>query len=302
MKSSDLAELIALAAIWGASFLFMRVAVPEFGPVALTALRVGGAALCLWPLALWHGQAGALRRHWKAIAVVGVVNSALPFVLFSLAALAINAGLSSIFNATAPLWGAVVAWLWLGERLSASRVTGLALGFVGVLGLAWDKASFKPGEHGVSAAVAIGACLLATLCYGYAANYTKKRLAGVPPLAVAAGSQMAAATLLALPALWQTPPAMPGRAAWASVAMLAVLCTGVAYLLYFRLIAHLGASRAITVTYLIPLFGVVWGALFLGEAVTVPMAVGGLVILAGTALASGVIALPRRHQHTPGNP
>lgn len=294
MRTTDVAELIALAAIWGASFLFMRVAVPEFGPVALTALRVAGAVLFLLPLVAWRGHAGALRAHWKAISVVGIVNSAVPFVLFSVAALAINAGLSSIFNATAPLWGAVIAWLWLGDRLSGSRLAGLALGFAGVLGLAWDKASFKPGEHGVSAVVAIGACLLATLCYGFAANFTKKHLASVPPLAVAAGSQAAASVVLALPALALAPDTIPGGRAWASVATLAVLCTGVAYLLYFRLIAHLGASRAITVTYLIPLFGVVWGALFLGEALTPAMAIGGMVILLGTALATGMVGLPMR--------
>jgi drug/metabolite transporter (DMT)-like permease len=292
MKTADITELIALAAIWGASFLFMRIAVPEFGPLALTALRVGGATLCLLPLVLWRGHLGALRTHWRAIAIVGLFNSALPFVLFGVAALAINAGLSSIFNATAPLWGAVIAWLWLSDKLSASRVLGLFIGFVGVVFLAWNKASFKPGEHGVSAGLAIGACLLATLCYGFAANYTKQRLTGVPPLAVAAGSQAAATALLVLPALWFAPHAMPSATAWGSVIVLALLCTAVAYLLYFRLIAHLGAPRAITVTYLIPVFAVLWGALFLREEITLSMAAGCIVILVGTALASGLVTLP----------
>jgi drug/metabolite transporter (DMT)-like permease len=296
MKPNDIAELIALAAIWGASFLFMRIAVPEFGPLALTALRVGGATLCLLPLVLWHGHMGVLRRHWKVIAVVGLFNSALPFVFFGVAALAINAGLSSIFNATAPLWGALIAWLWLNDKLSASRVLGLFIGFVGVVFLAWDKASFKAGDHGVSAGVAIGACLLATLCYGFAANYTKQRLAGVPPLAVAAGSQAAATAVLVLPALWFAPQTMPGVTSWGSVAVLALLCTAVAYLLYFRLIAHLGAPRAITVTYLIPVFAVLWGALFLREEITLSMALGCAVILVGTALASGLVTLPPRRR------
>jgi drug/metabolite transporter (DMT)-like permease len=296
MKPGDMAELIALAAIWGASFLFMRIAVPEFGPLALTALRVGGATLCLLPLVLWHGHMSALRTHWKAIAVVGLFNSALPFVLFGIAALAISAGLSSIFNATAPLWGALVAWLWLKDKLSASRLLGLFIGFVGVVFLAWDKASFKPGEHGVSAGLAIGACLLAALSYGFAANYTKQRLAGVPPLAVAAGSQAAATGVLVLPALWLAPQVMPGAASWGSVIVLALLCTAVAYLLYFRLIAHLGAPRAITVTYLIPVFAVLWGALFLREEITLSMALGCAVILVGTALASGLVTLPLRRR------
>jgi drug/metabolite transporter (DMT)-like permease len=299
MKARDVGELLLLAALWGASFLFMRLGAIEFGPVALSALRVAAATLFLLPLLAARKQIGALRAHWKPIAVVGVMNSALPFALFALAALAINAGLSSILNATAPLWGAIVAWLWLGERPTRDRLLGLAIGFAGVAGLAWDKASFKPGDQGVSAAVAIGACLLATLCYGFAANYTRRNLTGVAPLAVATGSQAFAALALALPALWLWPTKLPGSAAWISLAGLAILCTGVAYILYFRLIARLGAARAITVTFLIPLFGVLWGALFLGEALTPSMLAGGLVILAGTALASGVVRLPAAARENP---
>jgi drug/metabolite transporter (DMT)-like permease len=294
MRPGDAVELLALAALWGASFLFMRLGAAEFGPVALSALRVGLATLALLPLLWWHGHAAALRMHWRAIAVVGVTNSALPFVLFSLAALAINAGLSSIFNATAPLWGALIAWLWLGDRLTRVRVAGLAIGFVGVLWLAWDKASLKPGEHGVSTGVAVAACLAATLCYGFGANYTKRRLSGVSPLAVATGSQLAATVVLLPPALWLWPTSAPSAIAWASIAGLALLCTAVAYLLYFRLIYHLGAARAITVTFLIPVFGVVWGALFLGEALSAAMVLGCAVILLGTALTTGVLRWPVR--------
>jgi drug/metabolite transporter (DMT)-like permease len=292
MKTSDLIELIALAAIWGASFLFMRLGAAEFGPIALSMLRVGGAALFLLPLLAWQRQTVTLRAHWRALAVVGIVNSVFPFVLFSIAALALNAGLSSIFNATAPLWGAAIGALWLKDRLSPSRLLGLAIGFAGVLFLAWDKASFKPGEHGVSAGLAIVACLLATLCYGFGANYTKRKLQGTPPLAVAAGSQLAATLALAVPGLWLWPTQAPSATAWGAVAGLAFLATGVAYILYFRLIAHVGPARAISVTYLIPLFGVLWGALFLGEAVTPAMFVGGAIILAGTALVTGVVSLP----------
>lgn len=292
MKPLDIAELVALAAVWGASFLFMRIAAPEFGPLALTALRVAGATLFLLPLLAWRGAFGPLRTHWKAMAVVGIANSALPFTLFTIAALAINAGLSAILNSTAPLWGAAIAALWLHDRLTLSRAVGLAVGFAGVLFLAWDKASFRSGEHGVSAGLAVVCCLLATACYGFAANYTKHALGGVNPLAVAAGSQLAAALALALPAAWTWPAAMPGAGAWSAVAVLAVVCTGIAYLMYFRLIARLGPSRAISVTFLIPLFGTLWGALFLGETITGAMLVGGVVILAGTALVTGVVTLP----------
>ncbi len=294
MKPLDLLELVALAAIWGASFLFMRVAAPEFGPVALTTLRVAGAALLLLPLMAARGHGPALRTHWRPIAVVGLLNSTVPFALFSLAALAISGGLAAIFNATAAMWAALIAWLWLGEKLAPSRVFGLALGFAGVLGLAWDKASLQPGVHGVSPAVAIGGVVLATLCYGYAANYTRRRLTGVPPLAVAAGSQAAATVVLALPALAWVPPALPSTTAWLNLAALALLCTGVAYLLYFRLIERVGAARAITVTYLIPLFAMLWDWLFLAERITTSMVAGGGVILLGTALATGMLQRPQR--------
>jgi drug/metabolite transporter (DMT)-like permease len=288
VKPTDVGELIALAALWGASFLFMRMGAGEFGPVALAAVRVGGATIFLLPLLRWRGQSGELARHWKAILLVGVVNSALPFLCFGYAALSITAGLSSIFNAAAPLFGAVVAALWLKERLTPSRIAGLVIGFGGVLWLAWDKASFKPGGSGW----AIVACLAATLCYGVGASLTRKRLAGVAPLAVAGGSQLAAALVLAVPAVAWWPATSPSARAWVAVALLAVACTGVAYVLYFRLIAHVGPTNAITVTFLIPAFAVAWGHLFLGEAFTLRMAIGCMVILVGTALTTGVLKLP----------
>ncbi len=293
MKPIDIAEMLALAAIWGASFLFMRIGAGEFGAVPLAALRITGGALLLLPLMSARGHAGELRRHWRAMVVVGLLNCALPYALFAYAALAINAGLSSILNATSPLWGALVAWLWLSDRLAPERAFGLAIGFAGVVWLAWDKASFKPGDHGVSAGMAIAGCLLATLSYGLSANYVKRRLSGVPPLAVAAGSQTAAAVMLALPALWLWPAKMPGATAWWSMAVLAFVCTGLALLMFFRLIARLGPARAITVTFLIPVFGVLWGAAFLHEAISGTMVMGCGVILLGTALVTGALRWAR---------
>jgi len=293
MKTSDLAELLLLAALWGLSFLFMRLSAPEFGAVALTALRIGGSALCLLPLLLRPQHAAPLRRHWRSIAFVGIAGSALPFVLFAVAALAIDTGLSAIFNATTSMWAALIAWFWLAEPLSRSRSIGLVLGLAGVIGLAWDKASLRPGEHGVSAAVAIAACLAAALCYGFVANFARQRLQGVPPLAVAAGSQFAAALALALPGWWLWPAAPPSGVAWASVAVLAVLCTALAYVLYFRLIAHVGAARASTVTLLVPLFAVFWGAVFLQETLTPTMAAWCALILLGTALTTGILRWPQ---------
>ena len=289
MKPADGAELVALASIWGASFLFMRLGAGEFGPVALSAVRVAGAALVLLPLLHWRGQFAELRRHWRSIFVVGITNTALPFLGFSYAALSISAGLSSIFNASSPLFGAVIGWLWLRDRPTGPRVLGLAIGFAGVLGLAWEKASFRSGGSGW----AIVACLAAALMYGLSANYTKRRLQGVAPMAVAAGSQLSATLLLALPALWWWPAQMPSARAWTMVVLLALLCTGLAYLMYFRLIAHVGPANAIAVTFLIPAFAVLWGWLFLAEPLTAAMAAGCAVILLGTALATGMIA-PRR--------
>jgi drug/metabolite transporter (DMT)-like permease len=290
LKTSDLTELIALAALWGASFLFLRIGAGEFGPVALAAVRVIGASLFLLPLLKARGQMGALRQHWLSIFVVGITNSALPFLCFSYAALSITAGLSSIFNAATPLFGAVIAWLWLKDRLTPSRIVGLAIGFTGVLWLAWDKASFKPGGSGW----AVIACLIATLCYGIAASYTKKRLTGVPSLALAAGSQLSASLFLVVPALIWWPQTMPSHTAWLAAGMLALACTGVAYVMYFRLIASIGPANAIAVTFLIPVFAVAWGWLFLGEGVTLQMVIGCLVIVVGTALTTGVLKLPSR--------
>jgi drug/metabolite transporter (DMT)-like permease len=270
----------------------MRVAVPAFGPVALVFLRVAGAALVLVPLLALRGELASLRRHWRTIAVVGFVNSALPFLCFAYAALTINAGVSAIFNSATPLFAAIVAWLWLGDRMTPLRIVGLAIGFAGVLWIGWDKADFGPG----GSAAAIGACLLATMSYGIGPSLTKRRLGGVPPLAVAAGSQVAASLFLAVPAALAWPAQAPSGPAWVMVALLAFFGTGLAYLLYFRLIANAGPANAVAVTYLIPIFAVVWGGIFLGERLTLPLVAGCAVIFIGTALATGMLprASPRR--------
>jgi drug/metabolite transporter (DMT)-like permease len=285
LKPRDIAELIALAALWGGSFLFMRIAAPGFGPVALAAVRVAGAALCLVPLLALRGQVPALRRHWRAIAVVGLLNSAVPFLCFSYAALSINAGLSAIFNSATPLFAAVIAWAWLADRMTPARVLGLAIGFAGVVWIAWDKASFKPG----GSTWAVCACLLATFSYGVAPSLTKRHLSGVAPLAVAAGSQLAAALFLAMPAVLYWPATTPAASSWLAAAALAFFCTAVAYILYFRLIANAGPANAVAVTYLVPIFAVAWGGLFLGETLSWSLVAGCAVVFVGTALATGVV-------------
>lgn len=280
--------LTLLAALWGASFIFMRLGAAEFGPVALSALRVAGAALCLLPLVRLRDDWSALRRHAGPIAVVGLFNSALPFVFAAAATLVLGGGLAAVFNASSPLWGAAIAWFWLGERLSGMRMLGLALGFAGVVGLAAAKSGLAPAGQGGVVLLASASALAAALCYGFAVHYARRRLGDVAPMALAAGSQLAAALLLALPALWWWPAQPPSTQAWLALAALAVLCTALAYILYFRLIARAGASKAIAVTFLIPVFAMTWGALFLGERIDAAMLAGCVVILLGTALATGL--------------
>jgi drug/metabolite transporter (DMT)-like permease len=287
-------DFLLLGAIWGSSFLFMRNAVVEFGPLPTAAVRVSIAAAFLLPLLWWRGLGPHLRQHWKAVMVIGVLNSALPFVCFAFALLSITTGLSAILNATVPLFGALIAWLWLNDRLAGSRVLGLVIGFGGIALLAWDQASFKPNASGIAPAWAVLASLLACVCYALAATATKRYLTGVPALVLASGSQIGASIGLALPALWFWPARTPSLQAWLSLVVLGVACTGIAYVLYFRLIDQAGPARALTVTFVVPVFAVIYGAIFLGEAVTGWMLLCGGVIVCGTALSTGLLALRRR--------
>jgi drug/metabolite transporter (DMT)-like permease len=291
-------EFILLAAIWGASFLLMKLGAADFGPLLTAFLRVLLASAFLLPLLIWRGQFDALKKNYKTILFVGMLNSGIPFALFAFAVLHITTGLTSILNATVPLWGALVAWLWLKDKPAGSRILGLVIGFAGVAALSWDKASFKPGASttaGVwfeTAGFAVLACLLATLCYGLAANFTKKYLTGVPPLASATGSQIGAALLLAVPGLMSTPAQVPAMSAWLAIVLLAFFCTAVAYILYFRIIERAGPARAVAVTFLIPVFGVAYGAILLNEKITLTMIICGAIIVHGTALSTGVLKLP----------
>lgn len=285
MKPRDLLDLTLLAALWGGSFLFMRYAVPDFGVVPLIWLRVALASVCLLPLLLLKRQFGALRQQAGALTVMSLFNSGLPFLLIAWATLSITAGLASIMNAMTPVFTALIGALWLGDRLDGRRSLGLLLGLAGVALLAADKADFRPGGSGW----AIVAMLLATACYGFAANHTRRYLQGVPALVNATGTQLVSALVLLPPALWSWPERMPGLGPWLAALVLGVACSALAYLLFFRLIARVGASRAVTVTFLVPVFGTLWGALFLGEPVTASMLAGGAVVLLGTGLATGVI-------------
>lgn len=286
-------EFTLLAAIWGSSFLFMQQAAREFGAVPTAFVRVCVAALFLLPLTLARGQWPQLRRHAGPVLFCGLINSGLPFALFSFALLHLPTGLSSILNATVPLFGALVAWVWLGHQPGASRSIGLVIGFVGVALLAWDKIGFQAGASAGMAAAAVLACLLATLSYATAASFTHRYLRGLPALMTATGSQIGAALGLALPALLLWPATAPGSGAWIAVVALGVLCTGVAYIMYFRLIEQLGPARSLTVTFAVPVFAILYGATLLGETVTPWMLMCGAIVLCGTMLATGLVRLLR---------
>lgn len=286
-------DFVLLAALWGASFILMRIGVVEFGPLPTVCLRVAIAALFLLPIVWLRGLLPELKKHWRRTFFVGLLNSGIPFACVAFALLSISTGLSAILNATVPMFGALIAWLWFRDKLNASRLLGLVVGFTGVAMLAWDKASFKPDATGIAPGWAVLACLLACVCYGLAASYTKRYLTGVPPLVIAAGSQVGATLGTALPAALMWPAHLPGHSAWLALLVAGVVCTGLAYILFFRLIERAGPQRALAVTFLVPVFAVFYGAVFLGEVVTPWMLLCAAVIVCGTALSTGFLKIFR---------
>lgn len=293
MKLSDIAELLLLAALWGGSFLFMRIAAPVLGPIWLIEVRVLLAGLVFLPVLAKLNLLSQLRHHWRSLLVVGCLNSALPFSLLAFATVSLPAGFTSILNGTAPLFGTIVAAVWLKERPTLGRIVGFVLGFVGVVVLVgWRSLAATPAFI-----TAVMAGLSAALMYAIAAPYIKQTLSGVPSLAITAGSQLGAACCL-LPLLPFTRPTQgPTLPVMAAILALALFSTALAYILYFRLIQHVGSTKALTVTYLVPIFAMLWGALFLGEAITVSMVVGCSLVLLGTAIANDVLKLPNPSSH-----
>lgn len=283
MQRRDVVDLVLLGALWGAAFLFIRIAVPEFGPIALVEVRVAIAAVLLLGWLALRGELRAFRGRWRNLLLIGALNTAVPFALFAYATRSIPAGFAAVLNATVPLWGALIGRVVFGEKLGIDRGVGLFVGFVGVVILVAPKLSVG-GET-----LAIAAALTASSMYALAAHLTRRMLPGMSSLAISGGSLLASVLLLALPALWLRPVAMPGAAAWGSVIALAIGGTALGYVLYFRLLAHAGPTSAMAVTYLIPMFGMLWGWLFLDEAATVTMLIGCGFILAGVAVATGIV-------------
>lgn len=282
MTTASLIRLIALSAIWGASFLFMRMGAPVLGALWLAELRVALAALFLLGVSLLLAKRLQVRRHWQHYLVLGGLNSALPFLLFGAAARTLPASLMSILNATAPIWAAVIGALWTRTALTPRAAVGLALGLGGVAVLVgFDPATLRDGTHG---AVALALC--ASFSYGLATTYARSAKK-VEPFANAHGSMWAAAWLLAPALPFAGVPALPSPTVALAVLALGVVCSGVAYLLYFRLIDDIGATPALTVTFLVPVFGVLWGHLVLAEPVAWHMLAGAAIVIVGVALLTG---------------
>lgn len=270
-------ELAVLGAIWGASFMLMRVAAPEFGAVPLVEMRLAAGALILLPF-LWADRSLFPASRWPILALIGLINSALPFALFAWAARVAPAGIGAICNAMVVLFTAVIAAMFFGEKIGARRALALLVGFAGVAVLASSKI------EGVSVGPAVAAGTLAAVLYGVGANMVRKYLTGTPPAAVAAAT-LGSAALMTLPGAVATwPEVVPSSRAWLAALMLGVVCTGLAFVMFYNLIKRIGASRAVVVTYLVPLFGVFWAWSLLGEPVTATMAAAGALIIGGVAL------------------
>ncbi|TBO32854.1 DMT family transporter [Aquabacterium lacunae] len=298
MSPRDALVFLLLAAIWGGSFLFLRLTAPALGPLAVAALRTTGAALVLLPLVLWQGQWRALQPVWRTVLVSAMLSCVLPFMGLSWAAQHLPAGPLSVLNATAPMWSALLAWAWRGESLGRAKALGLSLGFGGVMWLALHRGADAASLDPLAVAVALGS----TLMYALAVDHSKRHLPGLPPIALSAALMVCTAAALLGPALWWGPQAtlpsptgspMPGSAwaevslgVWAALAALATLCTGLAYVMFYGLIERIGPSTALNVVFLIPPFGMLWGWLWLDEAITLDMLLSAGVIVLGTFLAS----------------
>jgi drug/metabolite transporter (DMT)-like permease len=284
MKAIDVALLVLLSAIWGSSFIFMSYLAPLIGPVATADMRMflAGAALVAYFLATRF--AAEWRRNWRLFLLIGLLNSAIPFLLYSTAALVLPASMEAIFNSMSPMFGALFAAIWLGERLTFRTIAGLLLGIAGVV--AMSSLARLPAVP--ATALAICACLLAPACYGLAGVYIRRKAAGVKPMAIAGGSQLLGGLAL-MPFLLVSPPPLAvvsPRVAFIIIAF-ALLCSAVAYLIYYRLIADVGPTRALTVTFLIPVCTMLWQYLLLRQAVTASMIVGAALVLLGTFLVTG---------------
>lgn len=270
--------------MWGASYLFMRYAVPHVGAVLMIELRVTIAGLALAALVYATGGAIGWRRHWRAYLFVGAIGLALPFVLIAQALKAIDASTAAILNALAPLWASIVAAIWIREPITPAKATGIALCLAGTAVLV----GWTPTPMSARELLAASLSIAATMLYGYTIVFTKVHLREARPMATSAATMLfAAVALVPFTPLDRDLSNVPGMA-WLAVVGLALVSTTVAFIFYYRLIADVGPVKAITVTLLVPIFGMLWGVLFLGEPLTLGRVAGCAIILAGCSLILGL--------------
>ncbi len=284
LKLRHLIILVVLAAIWGSSFLFARLSVGEFGAIPLSAARSVIAAITLFAMMLFAGQWPQFKQCWKHFIVLGLISTALPFVFITISTDLSTAGFASILNSLTPIMSATVAWFWLKEYLPVSGVVGIGLSFVGVLVMVTDTQSLASE----SVLIPVIAGLAAAFFYGLTGNYSRKFMEGVPPLVLATGCQVFAALFTLPPALFLWPDDPISTAGWINAAVLGLMCTALAFILYFTLLENIGVARTVIVTYMIPVFGMLWGYLLLHETITPGMIGGAALILCGIALTTGL--------------
>jgi len=283
----DYLVLILLSAIWGASFLFLRVSSPVFGPFFLIEMRVASGLLVLLPLCIAMKKHHEIIANWRSLFVLSLCNMTLPFCLLAYATLSIGAGFASILNATVPFFTAILAFTFWQQKLSLTAVLGMLLGFVGVVLL---MLSYSGPIAANVPLKAIAAGLLGAVLYGLAINLTAAHLYKVSGVAITTGSLLFSSIILLPFAYWQMPDVLPTGSIWFSVFSLGIVCTGFAFVLFYRLIARIGSNLAVTNTFLIPLFSLFWGNLFLAEEVTTYMLFACMLVLAGVGMTTGTLA------------
>ena len=294
MKSKDLVLLLSISILWGSSFLFMRVSAPVFGPVPLVLVRMLGATAVL-SFVFWSASHRAvLRKHWQDIAMVGFFNNVLPFSLLSFTSTRLEAGFTSLINASTPIFAALIGLIWLHNRISRQQLLGLIIAVTGIYILSFGHLSFKAGGSGW----AIMAGLVATFSYGFSINFVKTRLQHVPSEVITAGSVSFSSLLLLIPGIWLWPSASIAPIHWFNATILGCLCTGAALLMFYKLLASAGVIASASITFLIPVSAILWGYTVLHETINGKMAVAMLVTFLGTALCNQLLKLPMAKRGT----
>ncbi|MGB0135405.1 DMT family transporter [Dokdonella sp.] len=280
MSTSSLIRLILLGMIWGASFLFQRITVPEVGAGFTAAVRLALAATMLVILLRILGRSLDLRRRWKDWLLLGTMSAAIPFLCFAYAARSLPAGYMAVINATVPLFTVLMLWAGSRSRPSWSKRIGVVVGLVGVAVMA------RYGSIGLNTQtiVAFGLCFIASALYAYSSIFIRQHHADMNPLVLAGSSQLGAAVAILPLGLWSLPTVMPSTSVILSLLVLGLVCTGLAYILYFRLLSDIGSEKAVTNTFLVPVFAQLWGALFLQEHLSLAGAIGFALVLLAVAL------------------